>query len=63
VANNSSCAPAAEGRRGRRDLVRGESAFYNHDIIAACRRGGARFSVTAPTRHRQKKGDMKLPRT
>jgi hypothetical protein len=28
-------------------LVRGDSAFYCHDVIAAARRGGARFSVTA----------------
>ena len=28
-------------------IVRADSAFYGHDIIAAARRGGARFSVTA----------------
>jgi hypothetical protein len=28
-------------------LVRADSAYYGHDIIAACRRAGARFSVTA----------------
>jgi hypothetical protein len=28
-------------------LVRGDSAFYCHDVIATARRGGARFSVTA----------------
>jgi len=28
-------------------LVRGDSAFYCHDVIAAARRGGARFSITA----------------
>src|SRR3954449_6615919 len=28
-------------------LVRGDSAFYCHDVIAAARRGAARFSVTA----------------
>jgi Transposase DDE domain group 1 len=28
-------------------LVRADSAYYGHDIIAAARRGGARFSVTA----------------
>ena len=28
-------------------LVRADSAYYGHDIIAACRRVGARFSVTA----------------
>jgi len=27
--------------------VRSDSAYYNHDVIAAARRGGARFSVTA----------------
>src|SRR3954464_14971087 len=28
-------------------LVRGDSAFYCHDVIATPRRGGARFSITA----------------
>jgi hypothetical protein len=28
-------------------LVRADSAFYGHDIVAAARRAGARFSVTA----------------
>jgi hypothetical protein len=28
-------------------LVRADSAYYGYDIIAACRRAGARFSVTA----------------
>src|SRR3954447_25728230 len=28
-------------------LVRADSAYYGHDIIAACRRAGARFSITA----------------
>src|SRR5918994_1700147 len=28
-------------------LVRADSAYYGHDIIAACRRAAARFSVTA----------------
>src|SRR4051794_28488357 len=28
-------------------LVRADSAFYCHDVIAAVRRGGARFSITA----------------
>jgi hypothetical protein len=27
--------------------VRADSAYYNHDVIAAARRGGAQFSVTA----------------
>jgi hypothetical protein len=30
-------------------LVRGDSAFYCHAVIAATRRGGARFSITART--------------
>src|SRR3954447_4274738 len=28
-------------------LVRADSAYYGYDVIAACRRAGARFSVTA----------------
>ena len=28
-------------------ILRADSAYYNHDVIAAARRGGARFSVTA----------------
>jgi hypothetical protein len=28
-------------------ITRADSAFYSHDVIAAVRRGGARFSVTA----------------
>jgi Transposase DDE domain group 1 len=28
-------------------LVRADSAYYGYDIVAACRRAGARFSVTA----------------
>ena len=41
-------ATARRRRRGRRMvLVRADSAYYGHDIIAACRRAGARFSVTA----------------
>jgi hypothetical protein len=28
-------------------IVRADSAFYGHDIVHACRRAGARFSVTA----------------
>jgi hypothetical protein len=27
-------------------VVRGDSAFYSRKVIAACRRGGARFSIT-----------------
>jgi hypothetical protein len=28
-------------------IVRADSAFYGYDVVAACRRAGARFSVTA----------------
>ena len=28
-------------------LVRADSAYYTHDVVAAARRGGARFSITA----------------
>jgi hypothetical protein len=28
-------------------LVRADSAYYGHEIVAACRRAGARFSITA----------------
>ena len=41
-------------------LVRMDSAFYNAATIAACRRGGARFSVTArmdPKIRRSHRGD------
>ncbi|NMM25028.1 MAG: IS1380 family transposase [Phycicoccus sp.] len=31
--------------------VRADSAYYGHDVIAAARRGGARFSVTARMNH------------
>ena len=27
--------------------MRADSAYYSHDVVAAARRGGARFSVTA----------------
>src|SRR3954471_9875374 len=33
--------------RGGLVLLRGDSAFYCHDVIATARRGGARFSITA----------------
>ena len=33
--------------RARLVTVRADSAYYTHDVIAAARRGGARFSVTA----------------
>ena len=34
---------------GRRGLVtvRADPAYYGHDVVAAARRGGARFSITA----------------
>ena len=28
-------------------IVRADSAYYGHDVVAAARRGGARFSITA----------------
>jgi len=31
--------------------VRADSAYYTHDVIAAARRGGARFSITARMNH------------
>lgn len=34
-------------KRGALVIVRADSAFYNHKVIGAARRGGARFSVTA----------------
>ena len=34
-------------RAGALVVVRADSAYYTHDVIAAARRGGARFSVTA----------------
>jgi hypothetical protein len=38
----------AGGRHGKGLIVlRADSAFYGHDVIAAARRAGARFSVTA----------------
>ena len=40
------CGAGGPDRRGL-VLVRGDSAFYCHDVIAAARRGGARFSITA----------------
>src|SRR3954447_22881524 len=40
---------ATARRRGAAGLilVRADSAYYGYDIVAACRRAGARFSVTA----------------
>ncbi|MGH3499304.1 MAG: IS1380 family transposase [Nocardioidaceae bacterium] len=29
-------------------IVRADSAFYNHKVVDACQRAGARFSITAP---------------
>ncbi|RFU18759.1 IS1380 family transposase [Geodermatophilus marinus] len=40
------CGAGGPDRRGL-VLVRGDSAFYCHDVIATARRGGARFSITA----------------
>jgi hypothetical protein len=40
------CGAGGPDRRGL-VLVRGDSAFYCHDVIAAARRGRARFSITA----------------
>ena len=40
----------ATGRRagaGGLTILRADSAYYNHDVVAAARRGGARFSITA----------------
>jgi hypothetical protein len=37
----------AAGATGLR-VLRADSAFYSHDVIAACRRHGSRFSITAP---------------
>jgi len=40
---------ATVGRAGAAGLVlvRADSAYYGHVIIAACQRAGARFSITA----------------
>jgi hypothetical protein len=40
-------AAGADPRTGSLVITRMDSAFYNHDVIAAVRRAGARFSVTA----------------
>ncbi len=40
-------AAGADPASGSLVITRMDSAFYNHDVIAAVRRGGARFSVTA----------------
>jgi hypothetical protein len=45
LADALACARAAGG--GGLLIVRADSAYYSHDIIAAARRAGARFSVTA----------------
>jgi hypothetical protein len=33
-------------------VVRGDSAFYAHDIVAACQRGGVHYSLTVRESHR-----------
>jgi hypothetical protein len=38
---------ARAGATGMVTVLRADSAYYNHDVIAAARRGGARFSITA----------------
>jgi hypothetical protein len=40
-------AAGADPKAGALVIVRMDSAFYTHDVIAAARRAGARFSVTA----------------
>ena len=40
-------ATARRARAAGLVLVRADSAYYGHDIVAACRRAGARFSITA----------------
>ncbi|HET6531985.1 MAG TPA: IS1380 family transposase [Actinoplanes sp.] len=45
VADALACAKAAGA--GGLLIVRADSAYYTHDVIAAARRAGARFSVTA----------------
>jgi hypothetical protein len=35
-------------------IVRADSAFYSYDIINACRRAGACFSITPATTHRDR---------
>jgi Transposase DDE domain group 1 len=41
--------------------VRADSAYYGHDVIAAARRGGARFSVTARMNHTVVKAISSIP--
>ena len=45
VADALACAKAAGA--GGLVILRADSAYYSHDVIAAARRAGARFSVTA----------------
>ena len=40
-------ATAARAGAGGLVILRADSAYYNHDVIAAAIRAGARFSVTA----------------
>src|SRR5690349_23337123 len=40
-------ATARRAGAGALILVRADSAYYAHDIVTACRRAGARFSITA----------------
>jgi hypothetical protein len=40
-------AAGADPARGALVTVRADSAYYGHDVVAAARRAGARFSVTA----------------
>ncbi len=43
--------------------VRADSAFYNHRVVAAARRGGARFSITARMDPAVRKAIARFPRT
>jgi hypothetical protein len=43
----TAAAAGADPRAGSLVIVRADSAFYGHDVVATAQRGGARFSVTA----------------
>ena len=43
----TAAAAGADPKAGSLVIARMDSAFYNHDVIGAVRRGGAHFSVTA----------------
>ena len=43
----TAAAAGADPKTGSLVIARMDSAFYNHDVIGAARRGGAHFSVTA----------------